>query len=145
MNRTWVIGLLVAVLVIGAAANFAFSARRDAIAKAEPFVIRSMPVIATWNSHNYKNYFTPATMAALNTPRGQEVLARLSLLGALDHYDKPVLESSVVEDKVGVSKRTVTVFNIHSYFENAQADVTLTLVDSGSGYLIDNLSVDSTP
>lgn len=144
MNRVWIIVALVAVLVIGAAGNFVFSVRGDALARAEPLVKRCLPVIATWNSHNYQPYFTPDTMAVLNTPEGQERLARLSRLGTLDHFDEPELESSVIDEKVGVSKQTVTVFNVHAYFEHSEADVKLTMVDDGAGYLIDNMSVDPT-
>ena len=139
------IGLIVALGVVGifaltALVEFNLEGQAD---KGTPFIIESMPTIATWDTEQYKELFIPEAIEEFKSVEGQNILAYLSKLGEMQSFEPPEFVKKDFTMKSDEEGETLLTFNVRTTFEHGDATIIFQIREDKKSYLISGIYFDS--
>ena len=101
-----------------------------------PYINEVIPEISKWNPETARALMAPEISATIPEEKFTRAMRFFSKLGALQSIGEPEFEQAHVDQEIDIGKRTVLEYKINAKYENADAIISLKLLEKGASYEI---------
>lgn len=136
------LALAVAIAAIGMTVWYGINASRNTDI-AQPYFEAQLPVILGWDLEALDPMLTPSLRASFSTAEGQRVFRTFATLGTLESFEQLQYIGRESEVVSGEQTYDLLMFSMLGHFSAGDAQVLITLAQSGDSYLLHGLNIRS--
>lgn len=101
-----------------------------------PYIRAVVPEISTWDPETVKALMAPEIAASIPEEKFVRAMRFFSKLGALQSIDEPKFSEAHIDQETDIGRQTIVIYTVAARYENAEAEITLQLLERGTSYEI---------
>ena len=146
MKKFFAIVGLILVVVIVVIGGIKYKSAQEAAqyeTTAVPYIKMVVPELSTWDPQIIKSYMPVESLESTPEERIIRIVAYLSRLGALKSLAEPEFQRLYTYAPVGEIKKKVVTYEVAAVYENGDASITISLLDTTDSFKVYKFDINS--